>query len=508
MNSLNNSPQLDLLIHGALEGDLSADDQKILEDNLRADPAARRRYLELAELHSLLSEESEPYAPGANPVIPIGNILSRQKLKVVKIAAVAAVIIFSLVGIFLNHFKQADLPEISNIRTSPGTIYSTSPPANPTEEAVAEPLPVGGKLTLVQGTLELKLPSGVISLIQAPAEVFLQAPDHLELLEGRADFQVPPEASGFTVSTEDILVKDIGTHFGVIADRGPRRVPDQVHVLEGLVEVSTKRSPSSPIELTEGNSLEFGPEAKLSPSAFSPELFPTSLPDALPFLHWSFDTPSPLKVEGLPELANSVTTRIDGGDLSIRQAKVGTAYRFSKGGAYLRTNWEGTQADRPRTVSCWIKCPMHQPIGSIVKWGIPQKNSAKWRVVLNPDTQNENGQRGALRTEFGFGYVIGTTDLRDGKWHHIASVYDGSGYGSPDSIKLYVDGNPEAISAFKSNRINTITQDSDAVPLLIGKNFVGTIDELRIDSGVLPHSEIRKLHNKAREKNQSKAFSP
>src|SRR5438093_13273031 len=51
---------------------------------------------------------------------------------------------------------------------------------------------------------------------------------------------------------------------------------------------------------------------------------------------------------------------------------------------------------------------------------------------------------GLLRTDYGRGYAIGATPLRDGRWHHIAVVFilrdDAE---SPIEVKQYVEGRLE-----------------------------------------------------------------
>ena len=98
----------------------------------------------------------------------------------------------------------------------------------------------------------------------------------------------------------------------------------------------------------------------------------------------------------------------------------------------------------------------------------------------------EGGVKGALRTEYGNGYIIGSTDLRDGRWHQIISIYNGSGVGDTDSIQLYVDGKMEKISAYVENEISTILDHPKSEPVTIGKGFHGSIDNLRIYQGVMP----------------------
>jgi beta-galactosidase len=88
-----------------------------------------------------------------------------------------------------------------------------------------------------------------------------------------------------------------------------------------------------------------------------------------------------------------------------------------------------------------------------------------------------------------FSSVRGETEVNDGKWHHIAGVYDGK------KIYLYVDGRLD-VSAEATGRINTNLSE-----VLIGENaqrpgreWNGQIDDVRVYSYVLSESEINEIY--------------
>ena len=68
--------------------------------------------------------------------------------------------------------------------------------------------------------------------------------------------------------------------------------------------------------------------------------------------------------------------------------------------------------------------------------------------------------------------TAGTTDLRDGKWHHVTGTYDRA------FIRAYVDGRMEGEAVFKD------VPDTNDEPLVIGaitpklNFFTGIIDEV------------------------------
>jgi hypothetical protein len=38
----------------------------------------------------------------------------------------------------------------------------------------------------------------------------------------------------------------------------------------------------------------------------------------------------------------------------------------------------------------------------------------------------ELGVLGAIRTEVGGGYLVGSTNIADGRWHHVVSLFNGT----------------------------------------------------------------------------------
>ncbi|MFC1764178.1 LamG-like jellyroll fold domain-containing protein [Planctomycetota bacterium] len=99
-----------------------------------------------------------------------------------------------------------------------------------------------------------------------------------------------------------------------------------------------------------------------------------------------------------------------------------------------------------------------------------------------------------------YGSVHGKTNVNDGKWHHVAGVYDGVG------VCLYIDGVLD-VSSEASGEICT-----NAWNLLIGANeettaqgwpdrsFDGLIDDVRLYDYALTEAEIKKLYEERKSK--------
>ncbi|NLH16493.1 MAG: hypothetical protein GX455_07940, partial [Phycisphaerae bacterium] len=164
------------------------------------------------------------------------------------------------------------------------------------------------------------------------------------------------------------------------------------------------------------------------------------------------------------------------------------------------TDYAGVTGGNPRTCTAWIQTSTSSTDVAILSWGDKGPSSAAgsgWSLYLS------NGKldilvRGAYR--------IGTTDLRDGRWHHVAvTAADGSDAGSTlqvNEITLYVDGVVESLS---TDYYPTQTVDTgNSNPVLIGARykvldelltgfFVGRIDDVRIYNSALTAEEIKAL---------------
>jgi len=142
------------------------------------------------------------------------------------------------------------------------------------------------------------------------------------------------------------------------------------------------------------------------------------------------------------------------------------------------------------TVTAWIKAEFKNGWVEFVSKSVPVGNTDFRNYVL----QIENNT-GLLRPHFTHGaqqwkLTAGTTDLRDGKWHHVAGTYD------QNFIRAYVDGRLEGETAFKD------VPDTNDEPLVIGaitpkvNFFTGIIDEVGLFNVALTAEELQTIKEK------------
>ncbi|MHC4716361.1 MAG: LamG-like jellyroll fold domain-containing protein, partial [Planctomycetota bacterium] len=166
-------------------------------------------------------------------------------------------------------------------------------------------------------------------------------------------------------------------------------------------------------------------------------------------------------------------------------------YYDGSGDRVEATGYTGVTGTQPRTVSAWIKVPAtgYRDNAAIVSWG-QNSGGQKWNFRI----QNSNGLPGTIRTEVNGGFIVGSTDLRDGQWHHVAGVLPDGATNVQDMV-LYVDGAPEAVSASQSRAINTASNADVRIGRDFNNNrfFIGHIDELGLYDNALTAGEIATL---------------
>ena len=151
--------------------------------------------------------------------------------------------------------------------------------------------------------------------------------------------------------------------------------------------------------------------------------------------------------------------------------------------------YQGIGGNQVRTVSAWIKTQSTSvnQSRSIISWG---QNAAdhKWNFRI----QDTNGTDGTIRIEVNSGYVVGSTVVTDGQWHHVAAVYPGGGV---EDVQLYVDGQLDALSAINTQPIDTTLDKNVQIGVdHSGRRWLGWIDEVSLYDEALSAAEIQNLY--------------
>lgn len=377
--------------------------------------------------------------------------------------------------------------------------------------------PVGDqRLSLASGLAEVTFARGARMLVEGPAELDVRGPQHAFLHQGRAVTRLPAGSRGFILESPRGPLVDQGTEFAVnVGSSGDT----EVHVLEGRVEArpdgpgqTLNLTRDQAARLTPGNIERFTADA----AGFVTDL-PLLDPGAIGFLHWSFDEGrgdvSVNRGHGLGPAgaaARLLTFPAGGRGPVWSQGQFGRGLYFNGRDDFVECEFTGIGGTRARTVAFWVKVPRDSRTTegyAIVNWGTMEQPGHAWQVSINP--MAKDGPLGRLRLGVNRGWVVGTTDLRDDRWHHCAVVmYGGHRPDAGTHILLYVDGELEPAARKAVMEIRTATDTARAHNLWLGRNlnyegvnwqvdggpfFRGCLDELFVFDAALDQERIRFL---------------
>ena len=497
-----------------LSGDTSPARVSQLNDALRGDAAARRAYIAAMAFEAMLAREFAPLEEAAAPVVRARHHwLSAPVLTVMAAALVVAV------SLAWQRAPEPAAPPLAAAETSDADAEITHAVISSLDEAagrfgqvaLSQGMRLGaGMLELDHGLAEITFDSGAELTLEGPARLQLDSDNMANLAAGRASAHVPEPARGFVIHTPSSYIRDLGTAFAV--DVRDDHQTD-LHVLEGEVEVSaTSRSAVNPpqilrqreaVRLAAGHMVPISFRADHPATRHKPRS--AKIP---PSVHWSFDSWD----------ANTTTDTSSGHWLKLQQKKTttapapiagpfGLALHFDGQGGYARSDYPGVGGSQPRTIACWLRLQPNDasarpaPNG-IIAWGV-KRAAGKWQLAWNQAPGQ--GRVGAPRVEFGDGFVIGATDLRDGRWHHLAVVYLGGPKANVAThVRIYVDGHLESLTGRRQRRIDTDTTSVAARPLMLGRYlgqthageppfFEGDLDEVYVFEGPLLPGQIERL---------------
>ena len=360
----------------------------------------------------------------------------------------------------------------------------------------------GQELELKAGLAELTFDSGAQLVMQAPARLSVRSAWEAELKRGTVKANVPQEAIGFRVVNAAVEVVDLGTEFGVTAHEDGAA---EVFVLKGAVEVHSRDAAGQ----RQGKSVLREKQAKRFAKAGQDDVRDREakfaklmqkvaidrLSKPLKYARWSFD-------EGSGGVAN--VSEPNGGALPVA---AGPGTRWVPGRFGKALEFDGTFATQAglmgplrrgiRSVAFWVQTP---PSGPNAETFLAFPGPRIWgpALELGWNRTSAEGVFGAVRFDSPMGSLVGSTPLRDGRWHHVAVVL-----GAPPKVtgkpplKFYVDGRLENFSG--KNPFRRSARMAEGALLWLagapggGDHFVGALDELVLVDLPLTPQEIRHL---------------
>jgi hypothetical protein len=240
------SSRLNELIEEYLDGLLDEAGMQELEDYLRNDRRAREYFVRYARLDTHLHLEVRAQGAGASALERIGSLSvpacpghHRRKL------ALPSRALQWLVGRKRLGTVAALLLTVAGL----GLIWAWVGPRRPEDQAAiawlvnaqdcswSGPGPTGNLqpskvLRIERGLAEIQFQGGARVVLEGPAVLELISGRSARLASGKLTARVPPAAIGFEVLSPEGRVIDLGTEFGVRADKGST----EIYVFQGKVE--------------------------------------------------------------------------------------------------------------------------------------------------------------------------------------------------------------------------------------------------------------------------------
>jgi hypothetical protein len=384
-----------------------------------------------------------------------------------------------------------------------------------------EELHRGQQIKLESGFAEVTFDCGAQVALEGPATLDLNSAWEAVLQRGALKANVPPEAQGFRILNPSVNVVDLGTEFSMVADEGGAT---EVFVLKGSVETTAHDAAGNeqrPVVLREKQARRFARagasevhdrEAKIE--RFMRKVAFERMSQPVNYVHWSFDeTAGNLAAASVPGFDARLETSSEAGLIQAHgPGHLQNALQLD-GRLFARAEFPGIRERSARTVAFWINIPEDASLPeaeAMLAWPL---GGAGRSVQIGWNRNPTQGVLGALRTTAGRSSTVGSTALRDGRWHHLAVVFSIKSRGDKADkdkgegtlqMREYVDGRLENPS-FRHTSKRSKAAESSATPLAdalwigravddaSGVRFRGALDELFVADAALTPQEIRHL---------------
>ena len=390
-----------------------------------------------------------------------------------------------------------------------------------------------GMLDLQRGSLDVIFDNGVRFAFVGPVEMDLSSLQRLSLRSGSLVVDVPGLSGGLVVNTPDAVLK---IHTALTRIQCKAQKPTLVSVVKGALNLFTENETGhevwknmvgkEAVEVARGTADPIAKTRQVTEPRIDLSLPPEL--ENLQYVHYRFDEAggNSVKNDGtIPDADGWLDGLADNPEYPAPRrvaGRFGRALECSGHGEGMLANLKEFGTDEPGSVAFWIKMDpdtvpaKHENIFSWHMYTQPQKQrhtsdekDLACRIRINHSASE--GVVGAVRIEFRNKWICGTTDLRDGRWHHVTAVFHRGYYGT--AVRHYIDGELARSSArgqtwFPRERYPEIGGGSIAVgrrywpgrPEILAHadpiGLRGMVDELYVfNQAVLP-SHASSLHMK------------
>ncbi len=256
-------------------GTLPVTDRDALMEWLARSPEAQNAYLEYFELSAMIADEAKTHSEISSlPCVAVKPESKASQPSILRMpgtlwmAAAAVVILALCLHPLLTNRPPAASMTISAVPGSQWTVDG--------QTATSNNLAEGSTLRVSTGSVKLHHPSGARLIVQGPAAiVFPQL--HKPIVEsGWVWIDNENDNLMFEVTTPELLIRDIGTRFGVHV---PQAGSATLHLLDGQIDAFSRTNHRKLASLKpEDRAIEINAEGEATALALSPDPFPSIIP--------------------------------------------------------------------------------------------------------------------------------------------------------------------------------------------------------------------------------------
>ena len=518
--------ELERMTQALADCKLSDGEFEQLQEELRANPESRKFFRQSMEVETLLVEAMAQRVGIGGTRDRVEDILHRRRRRDMTRAlmATAAILVLAAVVMTLVVIVRPEPPALTG-KAVPGTqwrVEGKSPAPDGKEIKVME----GSKVNLISGSVQLKLDSGMVMLLRGPAEVSFPKLERPVLKRGWLWIDSGKSEGPIEVETPHQRIRDIGTRFGVrVRDDGLA----EVHLLEGVIEVVSKRRDREPLTMkTVRKGFLIPASGQPAELPLAPDPFP-GLPDLLasapnyrttvlsqgPAGYWRLDEQTGR------ELANEVPEGIIGrwgNEVSPGKAGVGRDDGFNGFPAGNRSVFLSGDPLTSILINLDLPGGVSREEGGVSFWirRAPKglREEILWLAGENPDQTKLIPRKALIYTRLSAAGQIefliengefdiqlsSTFSVANNQWHHIAASW------GPSAVELYVDGRRisrvddygELQQGIARGRYVRFGKPSEDLIEQQNESFTGQVDEIALWTRPLSSSEIAHQFREAR----------
>lgn len=209
-------------------------------------------------------EASLPIPLDVQPVCPLPHKINKFSLMtaVASLAALFFLIVFA-------HYTP--LPRNQEVATLSDTFHAQWAESDTWLKPGVRLTAKSQSIRLQSGIAKIVFDNNTRVVMEAPTEFEIMDSDHVKIKYGRIYASVPPEALGFTISTPNSKIIDLGTEFGVQTDPFGET---ELHVIKGKTTlVAGDNNQKTSLQVSQGDAKIIGRSSRIADITCNDRLF-------------------------------------------------------------------------------------------------------------------------------------------------------------------------------------------------------------------------------------------